>query len=240
MQGPLIVVEGLDGAGKSTQSLKLIEWLKETGHDHVVTFDFPAYDGSPFGKIIGRYLKGEFCDPVLHDPFESTLLFAGDRYHFCQELNEALKSGKCVVLNRYVSSNIAYSCAKLRLQSREQDVERFIAFNEQLEYGLLGLPRPDCTVFLDIAPTSADVLIRTRSGKDYLDGVERDRYEANRELQSYVRDAYHRYLKMDRSGTVVTIEANDGATLRSVDEIHADIKNFVSRALDQRKRIPTD
>ncbi len=56
MQGPLIVIEGVDGAGKSTQSARLIEWLRESGGHDVVTFDFPAYDRSPFGKIIGQYV----------------------------------------------------------------------------------------------------------------------------------------------------------------------------------------
>lgn len=84
--------------------------------------------------MIGKYLKGEFCDPVTHDPFASTLLFAGDRLHKRAEIHAALRDGKFVIINRYVPSNIAYSVAKLRLQNRADEIPRFIKFNEQLEY----------------------------------------------------------------------------------------------------------
>jgi|JI10StandDraft_1071094.scaffolds.fasta_scaffold46582_2 dTMP kinase len=172
----LIVLEGLDGSGKTTQTAKLVDWLKATGRD-VAMFDFPGYDLSPFGNIIGKYLKGEFCDPVTHDPFASTLLFAGDRLNKRAEINAALREGKFVIINRYVPSNIAYSVAKLRLQNRADEIPRFIKFNEQLEYAnilrepmlnffsryeLLGMPKPDCIIFLDVTPAKAEALINAR------------------------------------------------------------------------------
>lgn len=138
----LIVLEGLDGSGKTTQTAKLVDWLVATGRK-VAMFDFPGYDESPFGNMIGKYLKGEFCDPVTHDPFASTLLFAGDRLHKRAEINAALRAGKFVIINRYVPSNIAYSVAKLRLQNRADEIPRFIKFNEQLEYANKSFARTD-------------------------------------------------------------------------------------------------
>lgn len=232
-QGLLFIIEGLDGAGKTTQTQKLITWLQQEQSKKVVMFDFPAYDKTPFGKIIGHYLKGEYCDPVMHDPFESTLLYAGDRMHLKKELISALDSGACVIINRYVPSNIAYSCAKLQIQGRSNEIQSFIKFNEELEYELLGMPRPDCIIFLDIEPNQANELIKTRSGtvREYLAGEERDKYESNRNLQSYVRDSYQ---LVANSGVWHIVKTNDvGTTLRSVDEIQEDVRKIVRSRLNK-------
>ena len=108
----LIVLEGLDGAGKSTQVKKLKEYLTERCGS-LEYIHFPRYDAPVYGDLIGRFLKGEFGSIDAVHPQLVALLFAEDRHRAAPMMREALDAGKVVLLDRYVYSNIAYQCAKL-------------------------------------------------------------------------------------------------------------------------------
>jgi dTMP kinase len=195
MKGKIIVIEGIDASGKGTQTKRLVEYLLESGKT-VGTLDFPAYDRTPFGKIVGNFLNGDFCDPVAADPFATTLLFSGDRLYERERIKELVETHDYVILNRYVPSNIAYSCAKLRLLGRENEIVDFIHFNTQLEYELLRLPKPDHVIVLDVSTDQADKQINTKGDREYIkDGETRDKYETNRALQREVVRAYHQLAK---------------------------------------------
>ena len=168
-RGKIIVIEGIDGSGKETQTRLLVDWLKHHLGKEVSTFDFPSYNRSPFGRIIGRYLKGEFGDPVIMDPFEIALLYAGDRMHSRSELEAALDQGHIVVLNRYVPSNLAYGCAKLRILNRHSERDHLVAFNRLIEYGAARLPKPDLVVVLDVNCKVASTMIDSKAPRQYLE-----------------------------------------------------------------------
>jgi dTMP kinase len=188
--GKIIVIEGLDGAGKGTQTERLVEYLRQE-NKKVATLDFPAYDRTPFGKIVGEFLNGGYCDPVAADPYATTLLFSGDRLYERDTILQLVETHDYVILNRYVPSNIAYSCAKLRLIGRESEIVDFIHFNTQLEYELLKLPKPDHVIILDISADQADKQINTKGDRKYLkEGETRDKYETSRALQQEVIHAY--------------------------------------------------
>ena len=108
----LIVLEGLDGAGKSTQVKKLKEYLTERCGS-LEYIHFPRYDAPVYGDLIGRFLQGEFGSIDAVHPQLVALLFAEDRHRAAPMMREALDAGKVVLLDRYVYSNIAYQCAKL-------------------------------------------------------------------------------------------------------------------------------
>ena len=117
----LVVLEGLDGAGKSTQVKRLRSYL-ESRLGEVEYIHFPRYDAPVYGDLIGRFLRGDFGSIEGVHPQLVALLFAEDRHGAAPQIRASLESGKTVLLDRYVYSNIAYQCAKL---SSPEERERF-------------------------------------------------------------------------------------------------------------------
>ena len=107
-----IVLEGLDGAGKSTQIRMLQELFARRGVA-CRYLHFPRFDAPVFGDLIARFLRGELGTVEAVDPYLVALLFAGDRGDAAAEIRQWLASGEAVVLDRYVYSNVAFQCAKL-------------------------------------------------------------------------------------------------------------------------------
>jgi dTMP kinase len=106
----LILIEGTDSSGKSTQSALLMKELQAMGKD-VEKVKFPAYD-TPFGEMVARYLRGEFGKLNEVPPEVASLLYTIDRYQFKDALFKKLGEGKILVTDRYLQSNIAYQGAK--------------------------------------------------------------------------------------------------------------------------------
>lgn len=150
--------EGIDSSGKATQMRLLNENLVALGYS-VVTFDFPRYDRES-GKKIADYLKGKLGDFRKTDPYAISELYALDRLSAAQEIRDALNRHDVVLLNRYVSSNIAYSCAKIE-NLREKDSLHEWLLN--LEYGKHILPRENLVIFLDVPARISSSLRKSRS-----------------------------------------------------------------------------
>ena len=201
----LIVLEGLDGAGKSTQVKMLKEYLLQRFPD-LEYIHFPRYEAPVYGDLISRFLRGEFGSNSEVHPQLVALLFAEDRHGAAPSMKEALSSGKTVLLDRYVYSNIAYQCAKLKDPSEKARLRDWI-FNT--EYGDFGLPVPDLNLFLDVPISFVQKsLSRNRMGSDreYLEGS-KDIHEASIDFQKEVRSMYlgetardPRFLRIDCSG----------------------------------------
>lgn len=184
------MIEGIDGCGKGSQTENLVKWLRDKSFS-VATLDFPAYDRTPFGKIIGQFLNGEFGDPVSADPYETTLLFSGDRLHERTKIRAMIEKNDFVIVNRYIPSNMAYSCAKLKMLGRSDEIYDFVQFNFRLEYELLKMPKPDHVIILSVSPEQASRQIDTKGERDYItDGETRDKYESDGRLQTVVAEAY--------------------------------------------------
>lgn len=142
----LIVLEGLDGAGKSTQVRMLREYL-ESVCPKVEYIHFPRYDAPVYGELISRFLRGDFGSIESVHPQLVALLFAEDRHGAAPAIKKALEDGSTVLLDRYVYSNIAYQCAKLRSPREAESLRQWIL---DTEYGQFNLPRPDLNLFLDV------------------------------------------------------------------------------------------
>ncbi|MBR1490875.1 MAG: thymidylate kinase [Bacteroidales bacterium] len=184
----LIVVEGLDGAGKSTQVKKLKEYLTQRC-GALEYIHFPRYDAPVYGDLIGRFLKGEFGSIEAVHPQLVALLFAEDRHRAVPEMRAALDAGKVVLLDRYVYSNIAYQCAKLPQGGERTRLRNWIF---DTEYGEFDLPEPDLNLFLDVPIGFVEKsLAAHREGADrgYLHGAQ-DIHEADIRFQEAVRDLY--------------------------------------------------
>ncbi|MBR1700276.1 MAG: thymidylate kinase [Bacteroidales bacterium] len=192
----LIVMEGLDGAGKSTQVKKLKEYLLQRCGE-LEYIHFPRYDAPVYGDLISRFLRGDFGDNDQVHPQLVALLFAEDRHGAAPAIREALRSGKTVLLDRYVYSNIAYQCAKLK-DLQERDRLRDWIF--RTEYGDFDLPVPDLNLFLDVPIGFVQKsLSQARIGQDrnYLEGAQ-DIHEASIAFQQEVRSIYVAQTRLDR------------------------------------------
>ena len=108
----LIVLEGLDGAGKSTQ-VRLLRSFLEKECPRMEYIHFPRYDAPVYGELISAYLRGDFGPMDAVHPRLVALLFAEDRHGALPSIRKTLDGGGTVLLDRYVYSNIAYQCAKL-------------------------------------------------------------------------------------------------------------------------------
>ena len=191
----LVVLEGLDGAGKSTQVKKLRNHL-ESIFGEIEYIHFPRYDAPVYGDLISRFLRGDFGDNDTVHPQLVALLFAEDRHGAAPAMKEKLAEGGCVLLDRYVYSNIAYQCAKLK-DAAEADVLRDWIFNT--EYGDFQLPVPDLNIFLDVPIGFVESKLKSQRGGDdraYLEGAQ-DIHEADIEFQKKVRAIYQRQCEMD-------------------------------------------
>src|SRR5574344_377873 len=141
-----IVLEGLDGAGKSTQIEKLRLMFAKRGVESEYVH-FPRFDAPVYGDLIARFLRGELGSLEQVNPYIVALLFAGDRKDAAAKIREWLAEGKVVIADSYFYSNIGYQCAKLRTQKERAELKKWIW---ELEYGHNNLPRPDVSLFLDV------------------------------------------------------------------------------------------
>lgn len=148
-KGKLIVIEGTDCSGKQTQTDILVDHLKELGYK-AISFGFPNY-ASPTGKIIGEAYLGKhsatyFTEGIENvDPKISSLYYAADRAYNIDIIKKYLDHDYIVVLNRYVESNMAFQGGKIKDIKKRNMMYEWL---DNLEFVLLGLPRPDYVIFL--------------------------------------------------------------------------------------------
>lgn len=224
----LVVLEGLDGAGKSTQVRKLRSYLEEACGS-LEYIHFPRYGAPVYGDLISRFLRGDFGGNDAVHPQLVALLFAEDRHGAAPEIRERLERGETVLLDRYVYSNIAYQCAKIESEDEAEALRKWIF---KTEYGEFGLPRPDLNIFLDVPIGFVEAnLSSQRQGEDrsYLSGG-RDIHEADISFQKKVRSIYLKQAALD--DRFITVECMDaeGAML-DPDAIFAKIRKIVDKYL---------
>lgn len=191
----LVVLEGLDGAGKSTQVKKLRTYL-ESLLGNLEYIHFPRYDAPVYGDLISRFLRGDFGSNEAVHPQLVALLFAEDRHGAGPAMKAVLDQGGNILLDRYVYSNIAYQCAKLADPQEAEELRNWI-FNT--EYGDFELPKPDLNIFLDVPIGFVESKLRSQRGgedRDYLEGAQ-DIHEADIQFQIRVRDIYRRQCELD-------------------------------------------
>ena len=225
----LIVLEGLDGAGKSTQVRKLKAYLEDVLGE-LEYIHFPRYDAPVYGDLIGRFLRGDFGSNETVHPQLVALLFAEDRHGAGPGIKATLARGGTVLLDRYVYSNIAYQCAKL---ADPEERERLREWIINTEFGEFDLPRPDLNIFLDVPIDFVEnSLEKSRKGADreYLHG-EKDIHEASIEFQKRVKDIYIRQASLDPGFIPVDCAGPDGKMLPP-DDIFAKIKALTDSHLN--------
>lgn len=210
MIGKLIVIEGTDGSGKTTQTEALMRRLKKEGID-AESLRFPQYEKNLFGKLIREALDGLHGDFIKMDPKVTSVLYACDRFETISKLKGWLREGKIVILDRYVSSNQIHQGGKIK---DEGERNKFLDWLSAMEYDTLGVLKPDAVLYLDVPEEISEELISKREGiKDVADSD----FEYLRNSKKAGQHLLQREKFWERIKCV-----KDGA-LMSIDEIHEQI-----------------
>jgi dTMP kinase len=225
----LFVIEGVDGAGKSTQIKLLREFLSKKGYS-CEYMHFPRTEAPYFGELIARFLRGEFGSLDDVDPYLVAMLYAGDRNDASGIINKWLEEGRIVLLDRYTYSNIAYQCAKLKEPAAQEELKRWIL---SLEFNHFAIPRPDINIFLDVPFAFTEKkLLNTRTGDDrnYLNGT-RDIHEESLAFQKKVRDIYLKVSGSDDHLAVVDCSDKNNSMLPPEEIFNILVKILTGRKL---------
>lgn len=219
--GKFIVIEGTDGAGKTTHLELIVAKLKAEGNA-VEVMDFPQYGQKSAGPV-EEYLNGKYGEANAVSPYAASLLYAVDRFDASYKIKAALAAGKIVLSNRYVSSNFAYQGAKIADPGQRQKLLYWI---EELEYGTLSLPRPDLIVFLHVPAEISFELVAKKAKRAYLEGgKKRDIHESDIAYQKLVEQAYLELAAHDKS--VQTIECAPERELLPIEKIHSQVMSII-------------
>lgn len=177
----LIVLEGLDGSGKATQTALLTQALAARGND-VRSISFPDYE-NPSSTLVRMYLNGEIGGLDEVNPFAASSFYSLDRYiSYMQSWREDYTAGKLILADRYTTSNFCHQMSKLP----HGEWEGYIGWLTGYEYRLLGLPAPDGVIYLDMPPEASQKLLERRY---HGDAAKKDLHESNAAYLASCRSA---------------------------------------------------
>jgi dTMP kinase len=214
-RGKFIVLEGIDGSGKHTQLELLVRSLSARGVA-ITQISFPRYDGF-FGRLVAQFLNGEFGPLDSVDAHFSALLYAGDRLEAKPGIEADLTSGRIVLADRYIGSNLAHQGAMVARDKREG----FLKWLKELEYEIYALPPEDLVVYLRVPPAEAQRLVGEKGAREYTK-LRRDIMESDLE---HLQAASEIYDQLSRQPNWIKTECFDAAsnTLRTPETIHKEI-----------------
>lgn len=215
--GKLIVIEGLDGSGKSTQLEILPNGLKRNGIN-CKTVSFPDYS-SRSSELVKMYLAGEFgTDPCDVNPYAASAFYTVDRYaSYKSSWGEYYNSGGSVIAGRYTTSNAVHQTSKLP----KNEWKSFLDWLYDFEYNKIAVPKPDAVIFLDMPVEVSQQLLEKR-------------YSANNGKKD-IHESNTAYLNACREAAVFTAEysgwhivgCSENGKPRTVDKIADDILRHV-------------
>ena len=220
--GKLIVIEGTDGSGKSTQFKRLTEHLAADSQAFK-TLVFPRYS-EPSSALIRMYLGGEFgTSPSDVSAYAASAFYAVDRYaSYKQDWGKWYEDGGLIVSDRYTTSNAVHQASKEPSDKQSE----FLKWLYEFEYDRLGLPRPDLTLYLDVPTDFTEKLLRSREAatNTHADIHEKDMaYLATCRETGRAAAAYYGW---------TVIECVRGGKMRSIEDIHEEIYRHVRHCLE--------
>lgn len=203
-----IVIEGLDGSGKSTQ-LKMLKNFLTENNIRFQYLHFPRTDSRVYGELVARFLRGELGNIDTVNPYLIALIYAGDRNDAKNIITTWLKDDYLVLVDRYVYSNIAFQCAKLQNQDERNKLSQWI---KDLEYSYFNIPKPALNIFLNVPfDFTLKNLTSQRDGsdRDYLNGKE-DIHEKDVDFQRKVQEVYLYEAQNDNSLKIIHCADDEG------------------------------
>ncbi len=220
--GKLIVIEGTDGSGKSTQFRLLSEHL-ERDHVQFKHLVFPRYSEES-SALIRMYLGGQFGSrPSDVNAYAASAFYAVDRYaSYKMDWGQWYEAGGLVLSDRYTTSNAVHQASKEQGQARED----YLKWLYEFEYDKLALPRPDLTIYLDVPTDFTEKMLRNR---EQTTNTQADIHEKDMQYLATCREcgrtaaAYY--------GWAVIQCVQDGA-MRTMEDIHQEIYAAVRKCLE--------
>ena len=225
-RGFFIALEGTDGSGKTTQFKLLVRALRRAGW-RVETVDFPQY-GRASAYFVEQYLNGFYGSAREVGARRASLFYALDRFATAPQIRLWLKQGRVVVANRYTWSNAAHQGGKMAsLRARQQ----YWNWLFDLEFKLLGIPKPDLTLLIHMSAATAQRLVDKKGSREYLKGVRRDIHEDD---LKHLKNAEKAYLGLAQRYKLLKVECEQGSKLLTPQQIHRKVWQKVKTKLSQR------
>ena len=221
--GKLIVIEGTDGSGKSTQFKLLTEHLAQDGQVFQKLV-FPQYS-EPSSALIRMYLGGEFgTKPTDVNAYAASAFYAVDRYaSYKKGWGQWYEDGGLILSDRYTTSNAVHQASK---EPPEKQAE-YLQWLYEFEYGKLGLPRPDLVIYLDVPTSFTERLLRQREQNT---NTQADIHEQDMQYLATCRETGRAAAKFYGWQVIQCVE--DGA-MRSIESIHNEIYRLVRNCLEE-------
>ena len=220
-KGKLIVLEGIDGSGKSAQYRRLCARFDEMGmaYHHIV---FPRYDQES-SALIRMYLNGAFgAHPSDVNAYAASTFFAVDRYaSYRTDWGEIYENGGLILSDRYTTSNAVHQAGKLPDGEREKYLDWLFGF----EYGLLGLPEPSLVFYLDVPTELTEKMMRER---EQATNTKADIHEQD---EAYLRACRENAKKVAERCSWQRIGCSKDGAMRTVEDIHEEIYRRVMELL---------
>ena len=221
--GKLIVIEGTDGSGKSTQFKLLSQRLEQEGRDfrHIV---FPRYKEES-SALIRLYLGGAFgSNPSDVNAYAASAFYAVDRYaSYKQDWGQWYEQGGLIVSDRYTTSNAVHQASK---EPEEKQAE-FLRWLYEFEYDKLGLPRPDLVIYLDVPTDFTEKLMRQREAAT---NTNADIHEKDMDYLATCRRTGRAAAQF--YGWKIISCVRDGQ-MRSIEDIHQEIYGHITACLEE-------
>lgn len=221
MNCPIIVLEGLDACGKSTQTELLIKNLREKGLK-VGFIRFPGYEKTIAGKRIAAYLRGEFGNFNEIDPKIVASLYAADRLEQVEEIQKSREKNDLMIFDRGVSSNLIYTPARGKDEAESRELMNYV---EKLEYEVFGFPRESLVIFLEAS-------FKAREKIHAAKGRLADLHESDEEYLQKVNKVALKRCAEDFRWIKMTVDR--GGDLRRRDEIAKEILDLVLEKLQKK------
>ena len=229
--GKIVVLEGTDFSGKTTQYEKLLSRLKAEGIEFG-TDSFPNYD-SHSSYFVTSYLRGAFGeDATAIDPKVASTFYTLDRYASfkTRDWGNIYRNGGNILFARYITSNVLHQASKY---DTFEEKKQFIDWLYDYEVGMFGLPKENCTILLDMPPETAQELKRIRLEQQNglsSNGSEKDIHESNTE---YLRKSYETAKEVSKYlGWNVVSCVDENGNLRTIEDIHEEIYKIVLDTFD--------
>lgn len=163
-RGVFIVIEGSDGSGKGTQFKQVAKRLIDHGYE-IATYDFPQYN-QPSSIFVREYLNGLYGKADDLGAYAPSLFFALDRFRAAESIKKNLDAGKIVLSNRFIAANMAHQGQKIHDESERK---RYYEWLFNIEYDILGIPRPDLNIVLTVPAPIAQKYIDKKEARSYTD-----------------------------------------------------------------------
>ena len=207
----IIDIEGTDGSGKKTQTELLFKFLTDKGYS-VKKISFPNYESNS-SALVKMYLNGEFGSNDNLNGYQASVFYAVDRLATMKNIN--INDYDFVLFDRYVPSNMIHQSTRIK---DTKELDEFLEWISDFEFGKLALPKPDQTLFLDVPVEISMKLARERS--ELKNGQEKDILERDDEhlIQAYKSAKY-----VANKFNWIVIDCARENTIKSIDEIHQDI-----------------